>query len=76
MIKSQNDYCSIEVIAKNVADVILDDRRLLIAAVAAAIVKTFGADLSRVCIFNNPAAIDAFISSLLDPGPPGNENQI
>jgi len=75
-IKSQKEYDSIEEIAKNVADVILDDRRLVIAASGASIVKTFGADLSRVHIFNNPAAMDVFISFLLDPGPPGNENQI
>lgn len=75
-IKSQNEYGSIEEIAKNVADVILDDLRLLIAAAGASIVKTFGADLSRVYIFNNAAAMDVFISFLLDPGPPGNENQI
>ena len=75
-IKSQNEYGSIEEIAKNVAGVMLDHRSLLIAAAGASIVKTFGADLSRVYIFNNPAAMEVFISYLFDPGPPGNENQI
>jgi hypothetical protein len=75
-IKSQDEYGSIEEIAKNAADVILDDRRLLVAAAGASIVKTFGADLTRVSIFNNPAAMEVFISYLLYSGPPGNENQI
>jgi hypothetical protein len=75
-IKSQDEYGSIEEIAKNAADVILDDRRLLIAAAGASIVKTFGTDLTHVSIFNNPAAMEVFISYLFDPGPPGNENQI
>jgi hypothetical protein len=75
-IRSQNEYGSIQEIAKNVADVILDDRRLLIAAAGASILKTFGADLTRVLIFNNPAAMEVFITSLFDAGPPGNENQI
>ena len=39
-------------------------------------VKTLGADLSRVYIFNNPTAIDVFISLLLDPEPPGNVRSI
>jgi hypothetical protein len=75
-IKSMKEYGSIVEIAKAIGNVISDDRKLLVAAAGASIVKTFGADLSRVYIFNNPAAMEIFISFLLDPCPPGNENQI
>ena len=75
-IKSLEEYGSIVEIAKEVGDAISDDRKLLVAAAGAAIVKTLGADLSRVYIFNNPAAMQVFISFLLDPGPPENENRI
>jgi hypothetical protein len=75
-LKNEKDFESIKNIARAVGESILNHRRTLVAVAGASVLQTFGEDLNRTQIFSNPAATKIFISSLLDPGPEGSENQM
>lgn len=71
-----SDLVPIAGIVNAIGRSMLEDRNLLLGAAAASIVKTLASDPSRVSVFCNQAAVDIFVSYLLDPGPSGNENEL